>query len=75
MSAELPGQDFIDAIMALNLACERIGIAHPALLGLRSGVAVNAVEAALQAAGKEHLIHQTTGGIEVLGVKIKPRLS
>lgn len=70
-----PGQDFIDAIVALKFACERIGIKPPALLGLHTGVAVNHVEQAIVAAGKADIIRETLGGIEVLGVKIKPRLT
>jgi hypothetical protein len=73
--SDSPGQDIIDAIIQLQFACERIGIKHPALLGMHSGIAVNAIEQALVAAGKADLIRETTGGIEVLGLKIKPRLS
>lgn len=75
MTDRAPGDELIDAITSLNAACERIGIKPPAMIGLHSGVGVNAVEAAINAAGKGHLIRETIGGIEVLGVKIKPRLS
>jgi hypothetical protein len=73
--SDTPGQEFIDAVVALKFACERIGIKPPALLGLHTGTAVNLVEAAIIEAGQANLIRETIGGIEVLGLKIKPRLS
>ncbi len=68
-----PGEQIVSAILLLNDACERIGVMQPAIIGVRSAIAVNAIEAAINAAGKGAEVRQIIGGIEVRGVAIKPR--
>jgi hypothetical protein len=70
-----PGEQIVSAILMLNDACARIGVSPPAIIGVRSAVAVNAIEAAIVAAGKRDEVHQIVGGIEIRGVAIKPRPS
>ena len=70
-----PATQIIDAIALLNAACDELGIARPTIIGLRTMVAVNAVEAAMSAEGKGDLVRQVTGGIEINGVAFKVRQS
>ena len=69
----LPGQDFIDAIVALNKACERIGVGHPTMIGMRTGKAIHAAEAAVRATHSRVDVRDVQGGFEVAGVAIKVR--
>jgi hypothetical protein len=66
-----PGQDLIDAIDAMNRACEQLGIGRPSMIGMSRMTAVHAIEAAIEAAGQKHKIQQIIGGIEVGKVAIK----
>ncbi len=73
VSNDLPGTDFLEAVRALNLACARIGIYQPTVIGLKTSAAVNAVEQALLTAGHRNQVRDVLGGIEVLNVAIKVR--
>lgn len=68
-----PGQDFIDALQAMIDACERMGVSRPTMIGMRSMLAVNAVEREVKGAIASGHIREVIGGFEVSGVAIKQR--
>lgn len=69
----MPGDKFLEALRLLHEACAEIGIAPPSVIGLRTNVAVNAVETALGFTEERDTVLQIIGGIRVRGIAIKAR--
>lgn len=66
-----PAGEFIDAINQLNRACAKLGVSNPTMIGMRTALGVNAVEAAIRATKRRVDLRDVQGGFVIAGVTVR----